>query len=395
MTDAVYLHGFGLINALGEDCATVASRLFAGDTGGMVPDGLSVPGRTVMVGPVRRAVSTHAAAQPAPPCRNDALLRSAMAQLSGEFEAALRAFGPARIGVVIGTSTAGIAEGESALASKLKHGQFPPGYDYHRQEMGAPARTLADVLQLTGPAYGVSTACTSSAKAFASARRLIRAGFCDAVIVGGADSLSRLTLNGFAALESTSAELCQPFSVNRRGINIGEAAALTVMSRIPSPWRLAGIGESSDAHHISAPDPEGRGAIRAMRAALADAGLRADQIAYLNLHGTATPQNDAMEARAVAEVFGLSTPASSTKPLTGHTLGAAGATELAFCALTLSAYNPHRRLPPQRFDGQRDPALPPIRLAGDNDRLAVGACYAMSNSFAFGGSNISLILQQL
>ena len=392
MSTPVFLHGLSLINALGSGPAEVAAGLLAGSTAGMGVDRDSVPGRAIMVGRISRELAPLASPWD---CRNQRLLAQALTGIQAEIERVLARFGRHRVGIVLGTSTSGIAEGEAALAAKLATGAFPPGFDYRAQEMGAPAAFLAEHLGLGGPAYTVSTACTSSAKAFASARRLLAAGFCDAVIVGGVDTLCRLTLAGFAALESTSEALCQPFSRNRRGINIGEAAALTVLSREESPLALVGVGESSDAHHISAPDPAGRGAEAAMRAALADAGLAPGAIAYLNLHGTATPLNDAMEAAAVARVFGLDTPASSTKPLTGHTLGAAGATELLFCALALSGYNDAQRLPPHIHDGQSDPALPAIRLATANDRLATGACAMMSNSFAFGGSNASLILARI
>ena len=235
--------------------------------------------------------------------------------------------------------------------------------------------------------------------ALQSARRLLQLGACDAVLCGGVDSLARLTLNGFAALEAVSDGPCNPFSVNRQGINIGEAAALFLMTREPldrtqNPIALLGAGSTSDAHHISAPEPSGRGAREAMQAALADAGLTAAQIDYLNLHGTATQHNDAMESLAVAAVFPEGVPCSSSKPLTGHTLGAAGALEAAFCWLTLTSEQ--GLLPPHGWDGQADPALPALQLVMPGQRLpARGPRRLMSNSFAFGGSNVSLILGEL
>ena len=233
------------------------------------------------------------------------------------------------------------------------------------------------------------TACTSGGKALVSARLLIESGFCDAVITGGVDSLCRLTVGGFTALESTSPEICQPLSRNRRGINIGEGAALFLMAKEAGPVALLGVGESSDAHHISAPEPEGRGAEAAMRAALADAGLVPTDIGYLNLHATATPKNDAMESLAVARVFESGVAVSGTKPMTGHALGAAGALEAAFCWLALT--DPAGRLPPHVWDGEAGPELPRL------DVISVGRCFttgprvAMSISFAFGGNNLSLI----
>jgi len=252
-----------------------------------------------------------------------------------------------------------------------------------------PSIFLLRHLGLGGPAYTISTACTSSAKAFQSARNLLRHGFCDVVLVGGADSLCHLTVNGFSALDSTTATLTNPMSRNRNGINIGEGAALFVMTKEESGIELLGVGESSDAHHISAPHPEGHGAEMAMRAALADAGLTANTIAYLNLHATATPKNDEMESRAVARVFPNSVAASGTKPMTGHTLGAAGATELAFCWLALQ----DGRLPPHIWDGEADSDLPTVNLAGIGQRFSqTAARVCMSNSFAFGGSNASLLI---
>jgi 3-oxoacyl-[acyl-carrier-protein] synthase-1 len=221
-----------------------------------------------------------------------------------------------------------------------------------------------------------------------SARKLLDQGLCDAVLVGGVDALCRLTVCGFSALESTSAEVSQPMSRNRRGINIGEGAALFLMSGTASAVELLGAGESSDAHHISAPHPEGLGAEAAMRAALKDAGLAADAVDYLNLHATATPKNDEMESRAVARVFTAGVAASGTKPMTGHTLGAAGAIELAFCWLALR----DGRLPPHVWDGEADPALPRLDLVARERRFARPAArVCMSNSFAFGGSNACLL----
>jgi 3-oxoacyl-[acyl-carrier-protein] synthase-1 len=211
-------------------------------------------------------------------------------------------------------------------------------------------------------------------------------GVCDAVICGGVDSLCKLTLNGFSALEAVSNKRCNPFSVNRDGINIGEAAVLFLMTKAPAAVALLGSGASCDAHHISAPEPSGKGALQAMRKALASAKLAPEQIGYLNLHGTATQHNDAMESQAVASLFPGGVVCSSTKPMSGHTLGAAGALEAAFCWLSLT----HGRVPPHVWDGQADPALPALRWAHTGDTLEKRCL--MSNSFAFGGNNVSLII---
>lgn len=383
----------GIVSALGHGVDETRKRLFAGDTSGMVAesgwlrgDALARVGKVVGVLPAMPANEWGLRHD----SRNNRLLLAAFAQIETGFRPLLDRFGPSRIGVVLGTSTSGVAEGETAIAAHVRDGRFPERFCYEQMEIGDPAVFLARHLGLDGPAYTVSTACTSGGKALVSARLLIEAGFCGAVITGGVDSLCRLTVGGFTALESTSADLCQPLSRHRRGINIGEGAALFLMSPDAGSVALLGVGESSDAHHISAPEPEGRGAEAAMRAALADAGLTPADIGYLNLHATATPKNDAMESLAVARVFPQCVPVSGTKPMTGHALGAAGALEAAICWLALT--DPAGRLPPHLWDGEADPQLPHL------DTVAAGRCFAprrrvaMSNSFAFGGNNLSLIL---
>ncbi len=326
--------------------------------------------------------------------RNNRLLWALLGDLEAPLQVARSRYGADRIGVLLGTSTSGIAEGEAALSHHRDTGDWPAGFRYAQQELGSPAAFVAEALGVNGPAYVIATACSSSAKVFASARRLIRLGVVDAVVVGGADTLCRMTRAGFSALEAVSSTGCNPFSVNRDGISIGEGGALFLLTRDAAEIELLGVGESSDAHHVSAPDPSGRGAREAMEAALVDAGLRQEAIGYLNLHGTATPLNDAMESIAVSHVFKQGVPCSSTKALTGHTLGAAGAVEAAFLWLTLSrAWNAEGRLPPHRWDGEPDPRLPPLRFTDLGSRLPPGAaCAVQSNSFAFGGSNCSLIL---
>lgn len=389
MNQRYYLSALGIINALGCGSAEVGRGLFAGDTSGMQVEDGWLPGTGCRVGRARGKLPEVPTRLAEYACRNNRLLLAALRQIETAVDAALTRYGRNRLGIVLGTSTSGIAEGEAAIAACRATGAMPPDYRYTQQEIGMPAVFLARHLGIGGPAYTISTACTSSAKALASARRLLRHGLCDAVLVGGVDSLCKLTLNGFAALEATSAGLSNPLSRNRCGINIGEGAALFVLSREEAAVELLGIGESSDAHHISAPHPDGLGAEAAMLAALADAGLAASDIDYLNLHATATLQNDAMESRAVARVFATGLAASGTKPLTGHTLGAAGATELAFCWLALAA----GELPPHIWDGEADPTLPALDLVSGRRHFArASARRCMSNSFAFGGSNTSLLI---
>jgi 3-oxoacyl-[acyl-carrier-protein] synthase-1 len=384
----VYLHGLGIMNALGTGTAEVQRGLLTGSTAGMLKRDDLIPGRTVQAGTVAAALEALPGEFAAYDSRNNRLLAATLRQIRPAVDAAIARHGEKRVGLILATSTSGIAEGERAVAARLKSGRFPPQYHYLQQEISSPSEYLRRALKLRGPAWTVSTACTSSAKAFSSARRLLSAGLCDAVVVGGVDTLCGLTLNGFGALESLSQGLCNPSSKNRDGINIGEGAALFLMSREPGPVALLGIGESSDAYHISGPDPEGRGAELAMRQALVQAGVQ--QVDYLNLHGTATVQNDQMENAVVNRVLGETVPCSSTKPLVGHTLGAAGATEAAFCWMLLTSDAP-TPLPPHVWDGVADPALPRLTFCGKSD--ASRRCQVVaSNSFAFGGNNACLVL---
>ncbi len=323
--------------------------------------------------------------------RTNALAELALAQIRAPVEAAIGRHGAERVAVVMGGSTSGLREGEAAVQHRRSLGRWPDSYVYAQQELGATADFVAWRLGAQGPAYVVSSACSSGAKALASAARLLRAGIADAVVAGGADALCRFTVAGFSALESVSATRTNPMSLARNGINLGEGAAMFLLGRESAAVRLAGWGEASEAYHMSAPTPDGRGAMAVMRQALARAGIDAAAVEYINLHGTGTPQNDAMEALAVAETFGLDVPVSSTKPMTGHALGAAGAIEAAFCWMTL-VDNPDGRLPVHWWDGQRDPALPELRLVAPGHAPQRAPRCVMSNSFAFGGSNACLVL---
>ncbi len=316
--------------------------------------------------------------------RNNQLALSALKQIEAKVQEAIELFGPDRIAVIVGTSTSGISDGEAAYSQKVKHGQFPSEYHYRKQELGNTADFVADYFNITAPCYTVSTACSSSGRVFISAKRMLKAGLVDAVIVGGADSICQLTLNGFNGLEALSNELCKPFSTERSGINIGESAAFMLLSKTPSDIALYGVGDSSDAHHISAPHPEGNGAEQAMRAALEDAQMSIEDIGYINAHGTATPLNDSMESKAIYRVFGDSVPVSSTKPLTGHTLGAASATEAAIAWHILKYQLP---LPKQGCENKAED----IEVQLVESELSLGGKAILSNSFAFGGNNISLI----
>jgi 3-oxoacyl-[acyl-carrier-protein] synthase-1 len=327
-------------------------------------------------------------------CRNN---RLAALGLDGDgfaevVRAAAARLGAQRLGVFLGTSTSGILQTELAYRRRdPATGALPEDFDYARtHNTFSVADFVRRQLGLAGPAWTVSTACSSSAKVFGTASRLIDAGLIDAAVVGGVDSLCLTTLYGFNSLELLSPEPCRPYDAARAGLSIGEAAAFALLEPMPaSPAAdavaLLGVGESSDAHHMSAPHPEGLGARMAIEAALADAGLGAADIDYVNLHGTATPSNDAAEDKAVVAVFGTRTPCSSTKGATGHTLGAAGAIEAVIAALAVR----HGFMPGGANTRNLDPALRAHYLLESRE---APVRRVLSNSFGFGGTNCSLVL---
>ena len=326
-------------------------------------------------------------------CRNNRLAWLGLHQDGfAEAVAAARArWGAGRVAVLLGTSTSGILQTEHAYRRRGPDGALPADFRYaETHNTFSLAGFVREALGLDGPAWVVSTACSSSAKVFADAARLIEAGWVDAAVVGGVDSLCLTTLYGFHALELFSPEICRPWDAGRRGLSLGEAAAFALLEREARPGqapvgRLLGTGESNDGHHMSTPHPEGRGAIAAMRQALAAAGLAPEDIDHINLHGTATPNNDASEDRAVFAVFGDRVPASSTKGATGHTLGAAGGVEAVLCLLALQ----DGLMPGGLNLRERDPAL---RIGYLAENRAAPLRRVLSNSFGFGGSNASLIL---
>ena len=380
-----YIQAVGLINALGNNVSQVAAALRQPELQPLREHAQPLhDGRRVMVGAVQGELPSIPSELAVHNSRNNRLLLAALGQIRACVEQWRAKVGSERIAIVLGTSTSGIDEGIQALAAET----VPAGYHYCQQELGSPALFLADYLGVHGPAYTLSTACSSSARAFISAQRLLAADMADVVLVGGADTLCGLTLNGFYSLESLAAAICAPFARDRDGINIGEAAALCLLTREVGPVALLGAGESSDAYHVSAPHPEGFGAEAAMRMALEQGGVQPEQVGYINLHGTGTRLNDSMEAKAVHRLFGDRVPCSSTKALTGHTLGAAGATEAALAWLLLTEDLP---LPHQTYlADERDESLAPISLLLAPQPLAHPL--VLSNSFAFGGNNVSLLL---
>ncbi|MBO7482683.1 MAG: hypothetical protein J6U17_02195 [Kiritimatiellae bacterium] len=346
---------------VGND-ASLASCL-AGEAPGMREIEGDIPGRRIWFGCVPGELPE--VREPRWNMRTNRLVQLAL-DSEGAFADLVRRYGADRVGVVLGSSNTGIDEAQGCIDRWLSSGGgVPPAdFDFSMIELGTPSLFLRERIGAKGPAYTVSTACSSATKAFGSARRLIERGVCDAVVTGGVDGRCRFAMNGFHALGALSEGRCRPLADDRDGINLGEGVALFAMERADAAdgagVALLGVGETSDAYHATAPDPEGRGAEASMRAALADAGLGPQDIDYVNLHGTGTQANDAMEMKALRRVFGEDLPRhESTKRLTGHCLGAAGAVEAAVCALLLRAGR--------------------VRAA-------------LSNSFAFGGSNASVVL---
>ncbi|WP_445145182.1 beta-ketoacyl-[acyl-carrier-protein] synthase family protein [Dyella sp. Tek66A03] len=380
---------FTATSALGHGLESHLAAL-AASRGGLRPNDFSSAPLACWIGRVDGVEEAQLpAAHAVWECRNNRLAWLGLHQdhfLERALDARQR-YGAARVALVLATSTAGMGATEEAYRRLDAQGHIPA--DLRRPLIHSPhslAGFVAEALGLEGPCLTVSTACSSSAKVFANAERLIRLGLVDAVVVGGVDTLCDSVLFGFNALELVSPEPCRPFDQARRGISVGEAAGFALLERIdaaPRALRLLGYGESSDAHHMSTPHPEGLGAELALRDALERAGLRADQVDYINLHGTASLKNDEVEAALVARTFPASTRASSTKGYTGHTLGAAGILEAAFALLAIQ----HGLVPGSLGCTTPDAACGP-QLALENERRPVEV--ALSNSFGFGGNNACL-----
>lgn len=386
--DNIYINDFSLVNALGDNLEDISLNLFAGSQQGFVERDDILVDDKVFVAEVASQLPALDSYPAHFQSRNNQLALKAYQQISATVDRLKEKYSEQRLGVILGSSTSGISQGELAMIAKQQSGAFPEEYDYRVQEMSNVAEFISLVAGLSGVCMTISTACSSSAKTFITASELIGSGVIDVAIVGGVDSLCAMTVNGFSALESTSKGICNPSSINRDGINIGEGAALAVISGEKSDLRFFSGGESSDAHHMSAPHPEGRGAIDAMQQALTKAQLSSQQIDYINLHGTATPKNDAMEAIAISNLFPHQPFVSSSKGCIGHTLGAAGATEIGFCCLVLQ----HQKLAPHVWDKEIDPELPQLNWVENHTDNKSEIRYCLSNSFAFGGNNVSLIV---
>lgn len=373
-----------LANCLGLSRDEVLEGVFAGTTGlseRCITEELAAP----YTGVVGQAALARSAGEPSL-SRQERLAWAGAEQLAAAARGACRRWGGARVGLILGTSTGGIAASERAYAALRQGADIPADYSFEKQHaFNGVADMLARKFGILGPSYVVSTACSSSAKALAAAGRLIATGVVDAVLVGGVDSLCLTTLLGFQSLGVVSPQVCRPFAAARDGITIGEGAAFMLLEREGGAAAfLLSVGESGDAHHMAHPHPEGRGAEQAMRQAIAGAGIEPAEVGYVNAHGTGTLLNDAIEAGAIARVFGRHPLVSSTKAATGHLLGACGVTEAAFCVAAI--------------ERGRVPGNGTARLSDGLDiEVSQGprSCeldYALSNSLAFGGSNASVLL---
>lgn len=383
-----------LVSAIGRGLAATTASLQEARSG-LVPcqfDGLSL---NTYIGEVTGLEESPVipALQPYD-CRNSRLAQ--MALRTDGFEAAVQEaverFGAGRIGTIVGTTSSGIQEAEHAYAGRPDDSDaLPTSFHFeHSQSHYSVTHFVRCYLGLRGPAFTVSTACSSSAKVFADAQQLIAADLCDAVVVGGVDSLCWMSLCGFHSLQLLSSRPCRPNDANRDGLSIGEAAGFALLERAsapgPSPLiSFRGYGESCDAHHMSAPHPEGLGASLAMSQALSEASIDPGQVDYINLHGTGSPANDRIEDLAIQKVFGPARPCSSTKGWTGHTLGAAGITEVVMSALALL----HQFIPGNLNLETPDPEL---RQEIVRQTRPAPLRVVLTNSFGFGGSNCSLIL---
>lgn len=395
----LYIQDYGFYCILGGEKKAVFDKLKNGIRGDMSPkdfSGVVKPAASIDMGTLP-PVESHLLDN-----RVNRLCNMALKDLDSSIRKAIQKYGPDRVGIFIGSCDNGSESSLNALKCFRATGSFPKGYSLDIQRADSPAQYVAQKYGVTGMLSVHSTACASSASAFVSARNNIYCGNCDVAIVGGVDIASHPVVLGFASLEAMATEPTNPFSKNRAGLTIGDGAAFFLVTRdqvsLMDDSRVIdlcvkGLGESADADHITAPRADGMGAISAMKAALEDAETAPEDVCYINLHGTGTHLNDAMESKAVNTLLGSDVPASSTKALTGHTLGAAGALEAAFCCLSLQ--DDSGFMPAHLFDGVIDDELPAVHLVKPLEKLspnAKGERVALSNSFAFGGCNVTLVI---
>ena len=378
--DKVYINAYSAVANTGDNISCMFQNMLKEGADFLAPDDSVVKGSSFYLGRIKTELPEIKDEKYNLRCNR--ILLYCVEQIKDKIDAAVARYGNDRVGIVIGTTNSGVDEYE--LSGDIDHSQI-----------GNPAGFLHKFLGLNGYYSGVSTACTSGIKAFSTAKKLLDNDVCDAVIAGAADALCKMPVFGFHSLEVLSDKPSIPFSKNRNGINIGEGAGVFLLEKEPdskSSVLLCAIGETSDAYHCATPDPEGVQAAKAIEKALSDSGLNAEDISYINLHGTGTISNDLMEANAVYKVFKNSVPVSSTKSQTGHCLGASAAVEAALCCAMLDdAVNRDGYLLPHKFDGEYDDKLPQLSLVKCGQKSGK-IKYVMNNSFGFGGSNAVMIL---
>jgi len=389
----IWLSAPGLICCAGNNKNELYNSCLKGYQGGIVTNA-SLGGGKFPVGQIPNELP-EVDFPPAPYAGATRIIRiinAALEQIRPDVEKAIAKYGAEKIGVCFGSCDNGSEGSLVAHQAFLSQGVFPQDYSLRFQSASFPAEFIAKKFGLSGPVFTIATACASGASAIVRGAELIRAGVCGAVIAGGADIVSQTVFEGFHALEAISDSITNPFSKNRKGLNLGEGAAFFLLDSAAnaatndSTVELLGAGESSDAYHMTAPGTDGAGPAKAMKAALKNAELKAEQIDYINLHGTGTELNDKTEALAMKAVFEKMPPISSTKPITGHTLGAAGALEAAICWMILTG---QKGLPVHCWDGVQDEEIPVFPTVKETQKTPT---ICMSNSFAFGGCNVSLIL---
>ena len=374
----IILKNLGFVCALGTTLPEIISNARQGNTNGMSNDLIVLGNERIPFG-FTKIKTCH-------DMRFCDLLTAALTQIAPDIDLLHQKYTSRRLGVILGASNTAVHEAQQCIFQKLSNDNMPENFDISMLELGTPAKWLKSVVGFDGPALTISTACSSSIKAFDIARKLIDYNICDAVLCGGVDARCDFALNGFNALGALSHKITNPMSANRDGINLGECAALFIVQHGDTGIKILGIGETSDAYHPTAPDPSGHGAKQAMQNAMMDAHVTPQDIDYVNMHGTGTIANDAMESKAIYELFGQKPFCASTKPLTGHCLGAAGACSVALSWLMLQ----HNFIIPHIYDGQFADDCAPIKLAtpgtGENTKTI------LCNAFAFGGSNSTIII---
>lgn len=397
----MYLSKPGVLSILGENIAEHIAVLLDSSAPTITMSDAWVTGKRLPIGIIQTNLPQLPAHIPSEyESHNNRLLWHALQQIDDDITHVLNRFGHERVAVVMGTSTGSVEENVPFFqdlfgANKIANAQFNQAH----QILSSPADLIAHHYDLNNLCYSISSACTSGARALISAARLLRANICDAVICGGVDSLSLLTVNGFHSLAVLSEDIAKPFSLHRKGINIGEAAAVFVLSKealFDENIALLGYGASSDAWHMSTPRPDALGAITSIDNALNQAHLQSQDIAWVNLHGTGTQHNDDMERIAIEKSLGNHILCTSTKPFTGHTLAAAGALEAALVwGLISRKINPQGRLPAQYGLQEEDKKISSIAFSSNDSQWPAQRRIALSNSFAFGGSNTALILGEV